>query len=350
MQTLENTVFKNLAPKTINHVHAVEYDAAEGMVADIYKQMQRDYAVTPPITIHSPLPQVMAGVWSVVRESMMAGPVDRAYREAVSAAVAKINECPFCLEAHTGMMKGASAGEGADMILQGTDRVEDPKMNSIIEWGAANRSPESEILRNPPFAKSEAPEYIGTAVSFHHINRMVNVFLDESPLYLPSGLGGLRGIMSKLFDSVIAKRIMQLTPSQGDSLKFLPKAVLPEDLSWAASNPAVAGAFAGFASVIEDVQQKMVPKDVRDLVHRKVDLWKGEEMGLSRSWLEEAVRPLSDLDRPVGRLALLTALASYQVDEKIIQEFRQHFPGDDYLIGVTAWASFTAARKVGTWL
>lgn len=350
MRALENTIFTKLAPKTIHHVREVKYNAAEGLVADVYEQMRRDFAVVPPITLHSPLPQVMAGVWSIVRESMMAGPVNRAYREAVAASVAKINECPFCLEVHTGMMKGASADEGAAMLLQGTDSVENPKLHSIIEWGLANRSPGSEILRNPPFPQKEDPEYIGTAISFHYINRMVNVFLDKSPLFLPSGLGGLRGIMSKVFDSVIAKRIMHLTPSQGESLKFLPKSNLPEDLSWAASNPAVAKAFAGFASLIEDVGQKMVPKDVRDVVRQRVQQWKGEDPGLSRTWLEKAVHPLSDSIRPAGRLALLTALASYQVDENIIQEFRQHSPGDDQLVGVTAWAGFTAARKIGTWL
>lgn len=350
MQALENTIFTKVASKTLHHVQAVKYEAAEGLVADIYEQMRRDLAVAPPFTLHSPLPQVMAGVWSIMRESMIAGPVNRAYLEAVAASIAKINECPFCLELHTGLMKGASADEGVAMLLQGTERVEDPKLRSVIEWGLANRSPGSEMLRNPPFPKEEAPEYIGTAVFFHYLNRMVNVFLDKSPIFLPPGLGGLRGIIRKIFDSVIAKRIVHLTPAQGESLKFLPKANLPDDLSWADSNFAVSKAFAGLAYVIEELGQKMVPKDVRDMVHQRVQQWKGEDPGLSQSWLEEAVRPLSDSVRPTGRLTLLTALAAYRVDENIIQEFRQHSPGDDQLVGVTTWAAFTAARKIGTWL
>jgi hypothetical protein len=46
-------------------------------------------------------------------------------------------------------------------------------------------------------------------------------------------------------------------------------------------------------------------------------------------------------------LAPLTALASQRVDDKVISMFRKHFPKDTQLIGALAWASFTAARKIG---
>jgi hypothetical protein len=49
-------------------------------------------------------------------------------------------------------------------------------------------------------------------------------------------------------------------------------------------------------------------------------------------------------------LALLAALASYQVDEHVITGFRQHFPSDEQLISTAAWASYTATRKVASWL
>jgi hypothetical protein len=49
-------------------------------------------------------------------------------------------------------------------------------------------------------------------------------------------------------------------------------------------------------------------------------------------------------------LALLTAIAPYQVDEEVIQRFRDYYPKDDELVGALAWSSFTAARKIGTWL
>ncbi len=66
--------------------------------------------------------------------------------------------------------------------------------------------------------------------------------------------------------------------------------------------------------------------------------------------VEDAVADLSDDEKASGRLALLAALASYQVDEDLIKNFQQHFPSDEQLISTAAWASFVAAKRVGSWL
>jgi hypothetical protein len=55
-------------------------------------------------------------------------------------------------------------------------------------------------------------------------------------------------------------------------------------------------------------------------------------------------------DRPAGRLALLTALASYQVDRSVVRQFRAGWPDDSTLVELTAWASLAAARRVGSWI
>ena len=65
---------------------------------------------------------------------------------------------------------------------------------------------------------------------------------------------------------------------------------------------------------------------------------------------EAAVACLDELDRPAGRLALLVALAPYQVDETVIPEFRDTHPSGRELLAATAWASFTATRRVAGWL
>ena len=62
---------------------------------------------------------------------------------------------------------------------------------------------------------------------------------------------------------------------------------------------------------------------------------------------------MSGLDKKskdIGRLILLTALAPYQVDEEAVDAFTTRISGDERLIGALAWASFTAARRIGTWL
>ncbi|NUP84002.1 MAG: carboxymuconolactone decarboxylase family protein, partial [Nonomuraea sp.] len=58
---------------------------------------------------------------------------------------------------------------------------------------------------------------------------------------------------------------------------------------------------------------------------------------------------LPPAERPAARLALLTALASHQVDRRAVEEFAATAPGDAALVEVTAWASLSAARRVGAW-
>ncbi|BCB89759.1 hypothetical protein Psuf_070720 [Phytohabitans suffuscus] len=75
----------------------------------------------------------------------------------------------------------------------------------------------------------------------------------------------------------------------------------------------------------------------------------GEETGISRAWCEELVAELPASERAAGRLALLAALASYQVDDTVVAEFRAAAPDDRTLVEAAAWASFAAARRIGSW-
>ena len=73
-------------------------------------------------------------------------------------------------------------------------------------------------------------------------------------------------------------------------------------------------------------------------------------MSLGRDWLNGIVENLGHNDKPVARMALLSALAPYQVNENDVLEFRSIHPTDAQLLTVTSWASFSAARKVSQWL
>jgi hypothetical protein len=61
------------------------------------------------------------------------------------------------------------------------------------------------------------------------------------------------------------------------------------------------------------------------------------------------VAGLSESDRSAGRLVLLSAFASYQLLPEDVDEFRETRPRDDALVAATAWASYTVARRVGSW-
>ena len=78
--------------------------------------------------------------------------------------------------------------------------------------------------------------------------------------------------------------------------------------------------------------------------------WNGEEMPLSRSWVEDAIASMGEEYKPVARLALLTALASHQVEEGAVEAFRKQRPTETDLVRTVAWASFAATRRISQWL
>ncbi|MBV7329036.1 hypothetical protein KFU94_12405 [Chloroflexi bacterium TSY] len=350
-QAVENKIFEGMTPKQIHYVKPIPYQESQGLTREIYVQMQRDLQFVPPIALHAPSLPLLGAVWSMGRETFVAGSVRRAEKEAVSAAVAKINTCSFCVDAHSLFLHGTADHDVVKALVHDDNaHIQDAHMRALVEWALANRTPEAPIIQSPPFSAEEAPEIIGTAVAFHYTNRMVNIFLDDSLVPLPSAFAGLGGIANRVVGIASGRRMANLTPTPGESLKFVPDAPLPDDMAWAAGSPTVAKAAAGMAHVIEGVGRSALSDAVRQLVWTHIQAWRGEDPGLSRRWVEEAIADLVEGDKPAGRLTLLTALASYQVDEGVINAFRWQQPDDETLIGATAWASFTAARRIGAWL
>ena len=333
----------------IKHIQPVSSASASGLLSHAYPQITRDFgALVEPFTLHAPAPRLLAGIWMAIRETELVGIVSREIKEAVAATVSRLNRCPYCVDAHTMMLHATSAHGIAAAISQIDDgEIQDPAIRQIVAWAKATRSPDDPLLQKPPFSEAEAPEIIGTASTFHYTNRMVDIFLDETPL--PSNRGWLKGTLNRMVGYYFSRAVRRRKPA-GSSLALLPEAELPADMGWAVSSPTVAGAFARWAAVVEITGQEALPANVRALVRAYVASWNGEPPSLSRGWVEPAVAGLEDAEKPAARLTLLTALASYQVDEGIINTFRAQQPGDDKLIAATAWASFTAARRVGTWL
>jgi AhpD family alkylhydroperoxidase len=115
---IEGTIRDQLA-KTIKYVKPIQYISARGLTAEVYQQIQAEFLPVPPLTLHSPVPKVMAGVWSILRETFWAGSVARALKEAVAAAVSKTNECPYCIDVHTSMLHATGDHDMASAIRQG---------------------------------------------------------------------------------------------------------------------------------------------------------------------------------------------------------------------------------------
>jgi alkylhydroperoxidase family enzyme len=340
--SLVRTGLRGLSTVQVRHVRAVAYGAADEYVGRIYRELERDFGVlAPPIALHASSPDVLAAAWMMLRETyLVPGPVPRAQLEAVSTAVSEGNECPFCITMHSSMLD--------NLVGYRDGEIPDPAARAAADWATANGSPDTGAGHPVPFPVEHAPEMVGTAVVLQYLNRMVNIFLGERPMppKAPAvALGVVRRVLVWLIKLAEARG-----PQPGASLDLLPDAPLPVDLRWAAGNPAIAGAYARGAAAIEAAGRRSVPDEVRELVLTRLSTWDGRPIGPSRAWVEEAVSVLPAEVRAAGRLALLTALASYQIDQGLLDRFRAEHPDDRALIDLTSWASLAAARRIGSWM
>jgi AhpD family alkylhydroperoxidase len=307
------------AQGSIRYVRPVRASAAVGLVAKVYQQMERDWGfLAPPILLHSPSPKIMAASWLMLRETLLAsGRAERVLKESVASAVSEANTCPYCVEIHDAIRHGMDGTQNAD---------------AVREWVHGGRR---------PFPDDHLEECVGVAVTFEYVNRMNNVFLPESPI--PARVPRLaHNQVRRTIGRVAGPHKGVIEP--GSSLGLLPEARLPDDLSWSAGHATVAGAFARASAVIDSAGARSLPLHVRDLVNARLSGDAGE-IGLSRSWVDQAVAELPAADRAVAKLALLTALASYQVDADIVASARRDCADDAALVDVTAWASWSAARR-----
>ncbi|WP_447008677.1 carboxymuconolactone decarboxylase family protein [Saccharothrix sp. DSM 118769] len=372
--TLVQAGLRGLSTVQVRRVRPVRFGAATGDVARVYRELERDFGVlAPPVALHAPAPDVLAAAWMTLRETLLVpGVVPRAVKEAVSTAVSEGNACPFCVTMHSSVLhdlvgrRGGAAREGVGRasgrggaaqggVAQGGVAQGEVAQGGVglaaeraAGWATANASPDTAAAHPVPFPPEQAPEVVGTAVVLHYLNRMVNLFLGELPLPPRAPAASLAVVRRVLVHLITAAE--RRGPEPGTSLDLLPDAPLPDDLRWAAGNPAVAGAFARAAAAVERAGLRSVPDEVHELVAAHLARWDGRPVGVSRAWVEDAVGALPAGQRATGRLALLTAMASYQVDQGVVDGFRAVSPEDRALIDVTSWASMAAARRIGSWM
>jgi AhpD family alkylhydroperoxidase len=330
----------------VRYVLPVKPSAAEGLVAVVYRQAERDFGMlAPPVALHSPAPGPLAACWLMLRETLLVpGLADRAAKEAVATAVSLGNSCPYCVAVHAAAVHTVLGTPAAEIAADRIPAIADPRLRDIAQWARRSGLRDHALARSAPFPADQAPELIGVAVTFHYLNRMVSVFLGDSPLppMVPAAMR--RPLMNFL------GRLMVSAGPAGTAADLLPVAEPPGDLRWADSSPRVIAAFARAAAAIDRAGSDSVPSHVRELLLGELAGWDGQPRGPGRSWALHAASRLSAGDRPAARLALLTAFCAHQVTTSDVEDFRHGTPEDAALVGLTSWASFAAARRVGAWL
>ncbi len=333
----------------IRYVRADTARTARGLVAQVFDQIQLEFGVLgEPLTLHSPVPDVLAGVWCSCRESLLCGTVPRRLKEAVAVAVSQLNRCSYCVDAHAVLLRATSSHGAAWAIQNGhKERITDEPLRRIVSWAMATLTPGSSELANPPFGRSETPEIIGTAIWIHYINRMSRIFVGERLIPLSGNYFGLRSFSERLggmyFAGVVHRRLVP-----GESLNLIRLRQVSEEFRWAEPSPAIAQAFSGFAEAADEAAS--LSPDTRACVAEAVGAWDGGAPALGGGWVEGSLRGLSAEERPGARLALLAALAPERIDESSVREFRRRNPTDQAVVGTLAWGSLTAARRIASWL
>jgi AhpD family alkylhydroperoxidase len=326
----------------IRYVSPVLPGHSDGLVAAVYAQAERDFGfAAPPLVLHSPAPAALAASWLLLRETLLAtGAVARARKEVVAAAVSVANECPYCIAVHSAAVRDLVDGRVSAEVAAGRfEEVADPVLRGTAVWARGTGQPGNAR----PVPADGLPELAGVAVAFHYLNRMVTIFLPESPLppLTPKAMGGW--VMGML-----ASAMTSPSPEPGASLELLPDAPLPAEFGWATSAPTVASALARAAAAVDGAAALTVPEPVCELVLARLGDWQGTAPGPSRSWADDCADALSPPDRPLGRLALLAAFAPYQVTKADVQATGPI--GDEALVTLASWASMAAARRIASWL
>lgn len=348
-RTMSGLVRERVARRGVRYVTPVSPARATGLVAAVYDQMRREFAIVPPLTLHSPIPELLAGVWAVTREAYVVDPAGRAQREALATAVSQANSCPFCVEVHSIMARAAGGMIPAEASASVFPLDPPSSADPLVAWGGATRSPRLLREHPQPFPDAKVPAMYGTAVLFHYINRMVNVFLEPSPM--PAAVRFARAVVGRVVAMTVGRGLVRVDARPGLAVGLEEGAVAPPEFGWAAAAPPVARALATLASASAQAGEATLPGAVRELARETLARWEGDDPGLGRAWLDAAVAALASArERAAAVLVLLTALASYRVDAAVVGSFRTHFPDDRDLVAATAWTSFEATRRIASWL
>ncbi len=345
-KTLRYWLFDTLSVQTMRYVRAVPTRKADGLTKRVYDMIREDFFKNGSLTSRSKVPELMAAIWTAGREAMLvADKVDRTTKDAVSAVLSQINDCPYCEDMLVSLVHAGGEHDAAgDIFAQNSLDATDVTLRKRLEWVRAVADPARADLPETPFTAEQLPEVLGTLMGMSDINRFSHVVMEDSPVGAPFGLQAIKAGALRMFGRELeATRRVPLEP--GRALPLLPSAPLPEDMAWAKPNTRVADALARWAAAAERESASVISPRIRSVVGSSLDAWRGQQMPISRSWVNPEVEGLRGGERAIAKLAIVLAKAPYQVDEKMAEAVLEYVGSEEDFIRILAWASFTGARR-----
>lgn len=252
-----NSFVHNATGRVVKYIKPVPRGEAEGLVASVYKQAEKEFALVPPITLHSQAPEVLAAVF-----------------RRRCATHHRHGDCLPLRQPHGQCVPRALAKSSCDEFK----RYEGDLRQNLRRAG---RTPAD------------------------------------------SGRNRTRRNHWRSCPTSSCRRL-RLGARQSRRLR---------------------GACA-LASTIVAAGRRAVPASVRASVEDAISRWNGGNPGLAQEWIDEAVGTLpTAVEQALARLCFLTALASYRVDQTVVNAYRSCEPNEAHLIAVTAWASLAAVTR-----
>ena len=340
-------LFDTLSVQPMRYVSAVPTKDASGLTREVYEMIREDFFKNGSLTSRSRVPQLMAAIWTGGREAMLVqDKVDRTTKDAMSAVLSQMNECPYCEDMLISLVHAAGDHEAASGIYnrEGINPATE-RLQERLQWASQAVSGDDFNLPRAPFTSEQMPEVIGTLMGMSDINRFSHVVMDGSAVAKPMGLDIVKNWALRLFGNELkVTRRLALLP--GRALSLLPAAELPADMQWARSNPRVADAMARWTAAVEREAEKVISPEARRAVIDSLASWHGEQMPLSGKWIEEAVVGLSEEDAVIARFAIVVGKASYRITDQSVADVMGEAADEERFIRILAWSSFTAARRV----
>ncbi|WP_329527772.1 carboxymuconolactone decarboxylase family protein [Streptomyces sp. NBC_01462] len=327
-------------PSPFRHTTPPEPASASGPVRAVYTQLARDFGITraPTFVVLSSVPEIMASAWALMRESLIAGDGGRTGKELAALGVSEANRCPFCVDAHKMLLHATGDHALAERVARG-EQPADEDQARVLAWGRATRIPGAPELTPYPFPAPHAPAYIGTALAFHFINRVVSALLTER--LLPGNVQRFRAVRSLGGRSL--SRTVRRHPAPGAGLTLLDGAGLAlldhagPGPDWARATT-VGPAYAALRAAAGE-GERLLDADDRILVRETLGAWDGAHPPLA--W-----DGLPGRDRPGARLALLAALAPYRITEEDVAAWRTPDRTDAALVRLVAYGAFAAVDRI----
>jgi AhpD family alkylhydroperoxidase len=325
-------------PNPYRFTSAVPPRQATGLVAEVYGQMKRDFLLADgPLMCLSPVPDLLAATWSLVREAEIAGPAPRMHTEALAAAISRHNRCTFCTDAHTALVHATGAHDLAEAVWHGLEPA-DSDVAMVIRWGL-DLSMDGPVTLQAPGGQPEwTPAYAGTLLVTHVLNRIVSVLLNES--MLPGRMQGSH-IVRRAAGRVMSRFVRrQVTP--GDSLTLLPPDERPIP-AWAGTS----AAGPAWHAVQRAGTMDWPGLDTSSLavLACALDQWDGTLLTRDSARYQPLIEEVPGRDRLALRVALLAAIGPHVLEERELVAIRQ-IHGEAGLIRLVAGGAILATNRI----